>query len=354
GLLLLGALLVWSATKPNSLLLGVGPNAYLKKDVLTVVVGVVLGGVAAAVDYRTLRSYTPVFYGACILGLLAVLSPLGARVNGAHAWISIGGGFEVQPSEFTKLALVLGLAMLLAERHDAENGPGVKDICLALALAGLPLLLILVEPDLGVVLVCLSIVMGVLAMSGAPARWIVGLLLLGVVGSFLAVHLHLLKNYQLQRLTAFANPHAHLASSNYNTHQAETAIGSGGLTGTGLFRGSQTNGHFVPEQQTDFIFTVAGEELGFVGSGLLIVLLGLVLWRGLRIAARTEDQFGRLVAVGLVCWLGFQSFENIGMTLGIMPVTGIPLPFVSYGGSAMFANMIAVGLLQNVHLRSRQ
>jgi len=354
GLAVLGALLVWSATKPYNLTVGLDPNAYLKKDLLNIVIGVVLGAITILVDYRSLRAYTPVLYAGCILGLLAVLSPLGSVVNGAHAWISLGGGFEVQPSEFTKIALVVGLAMLLAERQDREAGPRDSDVMLALALAGLPVLLILVEPDLGVVLVCLAIIIGVLALSGARTRWIVGLLLFGVIGSFLVVRLHLLKTYQLQRLTAFTNPHANASSTGYNTHQAAIAIGSGGWTGKGLFHGSQTNGHFVPEQQTDFIFTVAGEELGFAGSAVLIALLGVVLWRGMRIAAQTEDLFGRLVAVGIVCWFGFQSFQNIGMTLGIMPVTGIPLPFISYGGSSMFANMVAIGLLENVHARSRE
>jgi rod shape determining protein RodA len=352
GLLVLGVLLVWSATKPANAAAGLDPNAYLKKDLLNVVVAVIVGGAAALIDYRTLRAYTPLLYAGCIFGLLLVLVPhIGIRVNGAKSWINLGGGFELQPSEFTKLALVLGLAMLLAERQDRETTPRNADIALGLALAGVPLLLILVEPDLGVVLVCLALIIGVLAISGAGTRWLVALFLLGVVGSFLAVHLHLLKTYQLQRLTAFTNPRAN-ATTTYNTHEAAIAIGSGGLTGKGLFHGTQTNGQFVPENQTDFIFTVAGEELGFAGSAIIIALIGVVLWRGIRVAARTEDPFGRLVAVGIVSWLGFQSFENIGMTLGIMPVTGIPLPFISYGGSALFANMIAIGLLQNVHARA--
>jgi rod shape determining protein RodA len=166
-------------------------------------------------------------------------------------------------------------------------------------------------------------------------------------------HLHLLKQYQIDRFTAFTDPTKDAQGSGYNTHQARIAIGSGGLFGKGLFHGTQTNGQFVPEQETDFVFTVAGEELGLAGSGLIVLLLGFVLWRGLSIAARAEDSFGTLLAVGVVCWFGFQAFENIGMTVGIMPVTGLPLPFVSYGGSSMFANMLAVGLLQNVHMRSR-
>jgi rod shape determining protein RodA len=172
--------------------------------------------------------------------------------------------------------------------------------------------------------------------------------------AFGAVHLGVLSDYQVSRFTSFANPTADLGDTGYNTNQARIAIGSGGLLGKGLFQGTQTNGRFIPEQQTDFVFTVAGEELGLVGGGAIILALGLVLWRGLRIAALATDPFGRLLAAGVVSWFAFQSFVNIGMTLGIMPVTGLPLPFLSYGGSAMFANLIAIGLLQNVHLRTHE
>ena len=198
------------------------------------------------------------------------------------------------------------------------------------------------------------IVLGVLSVAGASFRWIAGLVLACVVVSVGAVQVGLLDAYQLNRFAAFTNPELDPRGAGYNTEQARIAIGSGGLTGTGLFRGTQTGGRFIPEQQTDFVFTVAGEELGLVGAGAIIALLGLVLWRGLRIASRAQDAFGRLVAAGVVSWFAFQSFVNIGMTLGIMPVTGLPLPFVSYGGSAMFANLVAIGLLQNVHLRTRE
>jgi rod shape determining protein RodA len=354
SLLAIGTLLVWAATRPQEHALGLDPNAYLKKQLLNIVIAVVFAVAAVLVDYRTLRAYTPILYGGCLLGLLAVLSPLGATVNGSKSWISLGGGFEVQPSEFTKLALVLGLAVLLAERQDLETSPGDRDVVAALALAAVPLALIMVEPDLGVVLVCLAIVAGILALSGVRTRWLLGLVAVGVLGSVLAIHLHLLKTYQLQRLSSFTHPNANSTTTGYNTHQALIAVGSGGWTGSGLFHGTQTNGGYVPAAQTDFIFTVAGEELGFVGSALIVLLFGVVLWRGLRIAARAEDLFGRLVAVGIVCWFAFQAFENIGMTLGIMPVTGIPLPFVSYGGSALFACAMGVGLLENVRIRSQE
>jgi rod shape determining protein RodA len=196
------------------------------------------------------------------------------------------------------------------------------------------------------------LVFGVISLSGVSARWIVGMLAVALMGALVILHLHLLKQYQIDRFTNFTHPKADVQGTGYNTHQARIAIGSGGLFGKGLFHGSQTNGHFVPEQETDFVFTVAGEELGLAGAGLIVILVGIVLWRGVSIAARAEDAFGMLVAVGVVCWFGFQAFENIGMTVGIMPVTGLPLPFVSYGGSSMFASMLAIGLLQNVHIRS--
>ncbi|MFC6343433.1 FtsW/RodA/SpoVE family cell cycle protein, partial [Nocardioides hankookensis] len=162
-----------------------------------------------------------------------------------------------------------------------------------------------------------------------------------------------LKQYQVDRFLAFTNPDLDPRGAGYNVEQARIAIGNGGVFGQGLFDGSQTRAGFVPEQHTDFVFTVAGEELGLVGAGVLIALLAVVIWRALAIAARTDDVFGRLAAAGIACWFGFQAFQNVGMCLGIMPVTGVPLPFVSYGGSSMFAGLLAIGLLQNIHLRAQ-
>jgi rod shape determining protein RodA len=178
-----------------------------------------------------------------------------------------------------------------------------------------------------------------------------GLLVAGALAAFAAVQLGVLDDYQVNRLLAFTNPALDPQGIGYNTNQARIGVGSGGLLGTGLFEGSQTSGQFIPEQETDFIFSVVGEELGFVGSATLITLFAILLWRALHIAVRAEDLFGALVATGIACWFTFQMFENIGMVIGIMPVTGVPLPFVSYGGSSMFANWMAIGLLQNVHLR---
>jgi len=353
GLVAMGALLVWSATRQRMLDAGLPDTAFLQRHLINAAIGLALASVAALIDYRTLRAYAPVVYVAACLGLVAVLTPLGRTINGAHSWIVLGGGFQVQPSELAKVALVVGLAMLLAERRDMEAGPRGGDVVLVLLVAAVPMALVMLQPDLGTVLVLVFIVLGVLAIGGAPARWVGGLVIAGVVVCAGAVQLGVLDDYQVDRFAAFANPELDPRGVGYNTNQARIAIGSGGLTGKGLFQGTQTAGRFIPEQQTDFVFTVAGEELGLLGASLLLALLGVVLWRGLRIASLASDAFGRLLAAGVVCWFAFQSFVNVGMTLGIMPVTGLPLPFVSYGGSAMFANLLAVGLLQNVHLRTR-
>jgi rod shape determining protein RodA len=295
----------------------------------------------------------PILYGISLLGVLLVLTPLGATINGSRNWIVLGGGFSLQPAEFVKITIILGMAMILAARVDAGDKPHPdhRTVVQALGLATVPILIVLLMPDLGTVLAMVAIILGVLLASGASNRWIFGLITAGVLGCIAIWQLHVLDEYQINRFAAFANPDLDPAGVGYNTNQARIAIGSGGLTGAGLFHGSQTTGQFVPEQQTDFVFTVAGEELGFLGAGLIILLLGVVLWRACRIARDSTELYGTIVAAGLVAWFAFQSFENIGMTLGIMPVTGLPLPFVSYGGSSMFAVWVAVGLLQSIKVQ---
>jgi rod shape determining protein RodA len=248
--------------------------------------------------------------------------------------------------------------MLLSEKREGFAVPTTQDVLFSFGIAALPILLILLQPDVGSIMVFAFVVFGMLALSGISARWIVGMLVVALLGVLLIAHLHLLHQYQVDRITSFANLDS-TANSNaqtfgYNQHESRLAIGHGGIFGQGLGHGTLTNGQFVPEQQTDFIFSVAGEELGLVGAGLIVLLSGLILWRGLRIARLAEDRFGMLLAVGIVCWFGFQLFENVGMNLGIMPITGLPLPFVSYGGTSMFASMIAIGLLQNVYLRAQR
>jgi len=357
ALSVIGSMLVWAATRPMLLNAHQDPASFLKKNILNLAIGLVLGVVAAGLDYRLLRAYAPILYGLACVGLLIVLSPVGATVNGSHSRIVLGGGFQVQPSEFAKVGLVVLLAMILGEPREGElhggSGPQPKDIALALALTAPPMALTMLQPDLGTTMVFCAAIMGVLVVSGVRKLYLVGLVGAGAGAGASAVFLGLLKPYQLARFTSFLNPAADPRGTGYNSQQARIAVGSGGLLGKGLFHGEQTGGHFVPEQQTDFIFTVAGEELGFLGAVLIIILIGIVLWRGLRIATQAADLFGTLLATGVVCWFGFQAFENIGMCLGIMPITGVPLPFVSYGGTATFANMIAIGLLQAVHLRHR-
>ncbi|WP_371652707.1 MULTISPECIES: rod shape-determining protein RodA [unclassified Streptomyces] len=349
----IGSLLVWSATRNRTQLNQGDPYYFLIRHAMNTGIGFGLMIGTIWLGHRTLRGAVPVLYGLSVVLILAVLTPLGATVNGAHAWIIIGGGFSLQPSEFTKITIILGMAMILASRVDAGDQlhPDHRTVMKSLGLAALPILIIMMMPDLGSVMVIVIIILGVLLACGASNRWVLGLIGAGVAGAVAVAALGLLDEYQINRFAAFANPNLDPAGVGYNTNQARIAIGSGGLTGTGLFKGSQTTGQFVPEQQTDFVFTVAGEELGFVGAGLILVLLGVVLWRACRIARETTELYGTVVAAGIIAWFGFQSFENIGMTLGIMPVAGLPLPFVSYGGSSMFAVWVAIGLLQSIRVQ---
>jgi len=353
ALALIGTLLVWSATRTGLEQTGGNPNTYLEKQLLNVAIGLALLIAVSLISYRILRTYTPLVYAATCLGLLVVLSPLGATVNGAHSWIALPGGFQIEPSEFAKIGMILMLAVILGDLHERASRPGALEVALALACGGLPLLLVILQPDLGVTILLLVLLVGMIAVSGVRLRWLAGLGAAGVLAALTIWSLHLLKPYQVQRLTAFANPAADPRGTGYSAAQAKIAIGSGRMFGQGLFHGQLVAGNFVPEQHTDFIFAVAGEELGFVGAVTIIALLAIVLVRAIRIAARADDMFGLLVASGIAIWFGVQSFINIGMTIGITPVTGLPLPFVSYGGSALFADMIAVGVLLAVHRRHR-
>jgi rod shape determining protein RodA len=349
GLSLVGTLLVWSATQPALIASGSDPRTYLYKQLLNIALGLIFMLTVSLLDYRQLRLCAPFLYGVSCLGLLVVLTPLGSTVNGAHSWISLVSGFQIEPSEFAKLAIILMTAMILGELRQSDSRPRVRALLLAMGCAAVPIGLVVLEPDLGVVILMLVVLVGLIALSGIRLWWLAGILAAGTLVAIAALKLHLLKAYQLGRLTAFANPAADPRGTGYSAAQAKIAIGSGGLSGQGLFHGQLVAGNFVPEQHTDFIFAVAGEELGFVGAVLIIGLLAVLLLRALRIAARADDQFGMLVAAGIAIWFAVQSFINIGMTVGIMPVTGLPLPFVSYGGSAIFADMIAIGALQAVH-----
>ena len=353
-LLVIGTLLVYAATREWYSANGLDPQYYLKRHVINIVIGLALAWGTTIIDYRLLRAYTPFIWVAGVFGLILVLIPgVGSEINGAKAWIPLPGGFQIQPAEIAKISIIIGISMLLSERTHNSDEPTNQDVLKALAVAAIPILLILAQPDMGTVFIISASVVTILAVSGAPTRWVVGLVLLALIGGFVATKAGIISDYQVKRLQSFVDPNADSQGAGYQLRQARITVGSGGLIGTGLFNGPQTNGRFVPEQQTDFIFTVAGEELGFIGSGFIIFLLFLVLMRAFGIARRATDPYGTLVCTGVIAWFAFQIFENIGMTLGLMPMTGVPLPFLSYGGSSMFAILIGFGLLQNVHASQR-
>lgn len=347
----IGSLLVYSATRGVATDL-IPPNrSFLDRQLFFAVVGVGFAAAAALVDVRRIRSLVPVGYIGLIVLLLGVLV-VGNEVDGARAWYSIGS-FAFQPSEPGKIVLIVALAAMFS--FDRISG---RRLAAGLAMAGLPIVLILQQPDLGTVLVYVAVTAAIIMMSRVSARIIGLLVILAITGAFAIFQSDVLASYQEARLTVFVLDDAAIAELDettqafaYNAQQAEIAIGNGGFTGQGLFEGSQTRSEFVPAQETDFIFSVAGEELGFRGAGLLLALYGLVVWRIWRAAARATDDFDRLVCVGVMAMFLFQVFQSVGMTMGMMPVTGIPLPLVSYGGSSMITSLVGVGLVLGVHRR---
>ena len=354
GLLFIGTLLVYAGTREWFRSYGLDPEYYLKRHVLNILIGALLAYGTTLIDYRLLRAYTPLIWLASVIGLVIVLIPgLGSEINGARAWISLPGGFQFQPAELAKIAIIVGIAMIMADRENAHDDPNDLDVLKALAISAVPVLLIIAQPDLGTVLIISAAILAMIGASGAPSRWVIGLLILAVIGVFTAIQTGAVSQYQIARLQSFVDPSADPQATGYQLRQSRITIGSGGILGKGLFNGPQTNGRFVPEQQTDFIFTVAGEELGFIGCSVILTLYLLLFIRAFAICRRSSDLFGRLVCIGVIAWFIFQTFENIGMTMGLMPMTGVPLPFLSYGGSSMFANLIGIGLLQNVHSRGR-
>jgi rod shape determining protein RodA len=354
ALLAIGTLLVYAATREWFRSNNLDPEYYLKRHILNILIGALLAYGTTLIDYRLLRAYAPILWLISIIGLIAVFIPgIGEEVNNSNAWISLPGGFQLQPAELAKIAIIIGIAMVLSDRDQTQNDPTDLDVVKALAIAAIPVFLIVLQPDLGTILIISAAVVAMIGVSGARPIWVVGLLLLAVVGGFTAVKTGAVSEYQVARLQSFIDPTSDPQATGYQIRQSRITIGSGGFFGKGLFEGPQTSGRFVPEQQTDFIFTVAGEELGFVGCSLILFLYLLIFIRAFIICRQSRDLFGRLVCIGVIAWFIFQSFENIGMAMGLMPMTGVPLPFLSYGGSSMFANLIGIGLLQNVHARSR-
>src|SRR5690606_36014096 len=310
GLLAIGTLVVWSTTAGRENLTAGDPTSYLRKQLVNLAIGGVLMVLVLATDHRWVRILAPAVYLAAVVGLVLVLT-IGTELNGSQSWLRVAG-MSIQPSEFAKLAVVIGMALLVAERTEGSwrRPVGSVDVLGMLLIAGIPAALILAQPDLGTMLVLSATVFGVLAVSGAPRGWLVALAGGAMTAAVVGVQMGVLADYQVDRFLAFTDPTLDPRGAGYNTTQARIAIGNGGVFGQGLFQGSQTRSDFVPEQHTDFIFTVIGDELGLVGAGVVIALLAVLIWRALVIAVHAHDLFVRVTAAGIACWFGFQSFQN--------------------------------------------
>lgn len=350
GIGAMGTVLVYSSTRGSGFDLVDPDRTYLDRQVIFLAAGAVLGVAAALVKPRLIRRLAPLAYGLMAASMLTVLA-IGAEVHGARSWFSVGG-YQFQPSELGKVVMIVTLALVFSR---GQGGASPLRLGLALLAMAPPVVLIMLQPDPGTALVYGAVFVAVVVVSGVKMRWIALLALIALVGGVWVLRSDLLAGYQQARLTVFLfdldQVGAEAAGFAYNAEQAQIAIGNGGLTGQGLFEGTQTRSNMVPAQQTDFIFTVAGEEMGLRGAGLLLGLYSLLMYRIWRTARNASSVFGRLVCTGVLAMFLFQLFQSVGMTMGMMPVTGIPLPLVSYGGSSMFTSLIALGLTAGVHRR---
>lgn len=336
----LGVVVVASATRSGP----GGATAYAVRQLTWVALGTLAMVAAMAVDLGRLRRWAPVGYGLVLAGLVAVLSPLGASANGTQAWFDLGP-VRVQPAELAKPVLI---AVLAAHGARAGGRFGGGRVLGALLLAAPAVGLTLLQPDLGTAIVLVVVTAGVIVTAGAPTRQLAAIGLAGLLLALGGLRAGVLEPYQVERLTGFLHQSSDPRGASWNLEQAKIAIGSGGVAGAGLFAGSQTALDYVPEAHTDFVFTVVGEELGLLGGVSLLGLFSLLAWRIWRAAARAPDRFAALCCTGVLAMIGFQVFENVGMTMGLTPITGIPLPLVSYGGSATVACLAAVGLVANI------
>jgi len=321
---------------------------FVKRQAVALLVATVVFLGLLRIDYRKLRDFSMLAYVITVALLVLVLTPIGSNAKGTQAWFQLPFGLQFQPSEIAKFGLIVALAGYVNE-HRGDVDPWRTTVIVGLALV--PLALVQLQPDLGTNMVLICIVLGLLAVGGVKGRYLGAIALLGITGVYAVISLGILQEYQLDRLTTPYESATgdRLQGAAYNQDQSVKTIGSGGFTGAGLFNGPQTGLGFVPEQQTDFIFTAVGEELGFIGAALLLALFAIVLWRTWRAARLARDYYGTLVCGGVLAMFTFMIFENIGMTMGIMPVTGIPLPFMSYGGSALIACGACVALVCNVY-----
>lgn len=344
----LGLLMIYTITAPRLEAAGVDPSGDMVRQAIFMGGGVVVFIAASFISDRQWKGLAPYGYIAALLLLLVVLTPIGATRQGAQRWIPLGP-IDLQPAEFAKPAMILTLAALLSISE--ANRVGWARIGQTVALLLVPSALIFVQPDLGTMLVFGFVTVVMLFAAGANVRQLALLAVGAVLAIVVAFQLDVLKDYQLDRLTGFLNSGEAELSLNYNQTQSQIAIASGGLFGKGISEGSQTNGAFVPAQRTDFIFTAVAEQLGFAGSAVVLALFALVVWRLLRTAAAARDRFGYLLAVGAAAMLVFHVFVNIGMVQRLMPVTGVPLPFMSYGGSFYVAMALTMGMVHAVWLR---
>ncbi len=351
-----GLLMIYSATHANTALNFGDPYFFVKKQLASVVFG--LAGIILVLflDYRLSDLAAQILYVFNLL-FLALVLVFGERIGGAKAWLHLGF-FSVQPAEFAKLFVIFTLAKLLAEN---ENLNTFKGLFLAIIHVLPSLVLILLQPDLGTAMVYVFIFFVMLFMAGVRIRYLLGLILLGVglLGAMWCAHYYFdfpffFKDYQINRLLIFLNPDRDPTGAGWNVRQAVIAVGSGRFFGKGLFQNTQGQLGFLPENHTDFIFAVFCEEWGFVGGFILLAMFFFLIWRSLRIAQHAKDKYGTLIASGIMAMFLFHILENVGMNIGIMPVTGIPLPFISYGGSAMTNNLLCIGCLQSIWVRRQK
>lgn len=341
----LGLLMILSTSAPRLEAQGLGRSSQMVRQALFVGLGAMILVGTSIISDRYWKLLAPFLYVGTLVLLLAVLSPFGALRQGAQRWISLGL-FDLQPSEVAKVAVVLALALMLAPVE--EGRMRWLRLLKVGALVGFPAVLIFMQPDLGTMLVFGFVSFVMLFVAGTTVRQLVMIIVLGMVLLLVAVELDLLRGYQLERLQGFFSPGEQTLEVNYNQNQSQIAIGSGGMFGQGLFEGTQTNLAFVPSQTTDFIFTAVAEQLGFVGGTLVIALYTALIWRMLMIAAAARDRFGQLAATGMAAMFGFHVFVNVGMAVGLLPVTGLPLPFLSFGGSFYIAMAMSVGIVNSI------
>jgi rod shape determining protein RodA len=343
----IGLLMVYSASAPGFRARGLDPATELKTQAFFVLLGFITFAVVSSFDLTEVKGFVGPIYIIVVGLLVVVLTPLGDSEGLAQRWIDLGP-VQFQPSELAKIAVILMVASLLA----ASDVPlSWKTVARVLVIVGIPALLIFRQPDLGTMLVFAFVALVMLFVGGSTIRQLGFLFVAAAIGTVGVFQLGFIKEYQVNRLTAFINPGAHELTFSYNQVQSEIAIGSGGLFGKGLFAGSQTNYQFVPVQSSDFIFTAVGEQFGFVGSIVIIALFGILLFRLLAIAVSARDRFAFLVTTGIAAMFAFHVFINIGMTIRIMPVTGLPLPFMSAGGTVFVAMSAALGLAHSAWIR---